>query len=174
MKIAINPGNEVHDLDNEEAKIVLMYKGHGMECQKIDLLDDHIEIDCARTLEYAHKYITMEEQIDLFNRSSIHRKCFDILWNGGFATGDPNKQQEPPKDLAEFKQSGSGMQHSIVLIMLMINAFARAQLTGQKVYLRNHPESHLHPAVQANLADLVIKFTITGFQSKQDEFDFEE
>ena len=74
-------------------------------------------------------------------------------------------------DLADFRSSGSGMRHSIVLIMLLISAHARLK-PGGKVFLRNHPESHLHPAIQANLADLLIKFAVTGFQSKQDEFDF--
>ena len=168
MKVKL--ANDIHEIDNDEAKIVLFYKGHGMECHKLDLLDEHIEIDCGRTLEYAQKYINSEEQIDLFNKSSIHRKCFDILWNN--KTGTDSKL-EPPIDLGDFKSSGSGMQHTIVLIMLMINAFAVARMTGKKVYLRNHPESHLHPAIQSNLADLLIKFAITGFQSKQGEFEFE-
>ena len=173
MKIKI--GKHEEEIDNDEAKLVLFYKGHGMECERLDVLgDDVIEIDCARTLEYAEKYITMEEQIAFFHKSSMHKKCFDILWNSGFAENEPNKQTKPPRDLAEFKQSGSGMKHSIVLIMLLIHAYAlMAMGVKKKVYLRNHPESHLHPAIQANLASLLIKFAMDGWRSKQSEFDLE-
>jgi hypothetical protein len=128
-----------------------------------------LAIDCGRTLEYAQKFINSEAQIALFRNSSIHRRCFDIIWNNKTGT---NSKLDPPMDLQDFKSSGSGLQHTIVLIMLMINAFATAHMTGKKVYLRNHPESHLHPAIQANLADLLVKFAVTGFSTKQSEFPF--
>lgn len=167
MKVKL--ANDILEFENEEASIVLLYKGHGMECQKLDLLDEHIEIDCGRTLEYAQKFINSEAQIALFRNSSLHRRCFDIIWNNKTGT---NSKLDPPTDLQDFKSSGSGMQHTIVLIMLMINAFASAHMTGKKVYLRNHPESHLHPCIQANLADLLVKFAVTGFPTKQSEFPF--
>ena len=167
MKVKIR--QKTHDIDNDQARLVLMYKGHGMECENINLLDDHVRVDCGRTLEYAYKYIDSDEHLEIFYKSSLHRKCFDLIWNNETGT---NLGMEPPKDLASFKSEGSGMQHSIVLILLLVNAFAVAAATDKKVYLVNHPESHLHPAIQANLTDLLVKFCVSGFVSKQEEFGF--
>jgi hypothetical protein len=167
MKVQIR--EKIHDIDNDRAKLVLMYKGHGMECEKVNLLDEHVVVDCGRTLEYAYKHVDSDEHMAIFRKSSLHRKCFDLIWNNERGT---NLGLEPPEDLGSFKSEGSGMQHSIVLIFLMVNAFAVAHATGKKVYLVNHPESHLHPGIQANLADLLIKFSVTGFSTKQDEFSF--
>ena len=165
VKIGKKQNGEDHVEDLHESKLNLIYKGHGLECTPVELLDDHVVVDCALTLEYARKYITMDEQVTLFRTSSIHRRLFDLVFNNETGT---NLNLEPPVDLFDFRAAGSGVQHVMVLIMMMIHACATQKLTGKKIYLKNHPEAYLHPAIQANLSDMFIKL-MNGFRNKQEE-----
>lgn len=59
-----------------------------------------------------------------------------------------------PKTVAEVQAEGTGVQHVLGMLVMIINAICE----GKQIHFV-HPEAHLHPSSQANLADLFILLT---------------
>lgn len=102
---------------------------------------DYVVISSPETVQLARKL--SQADLDLLHQGGVE-KYFQIVL----------KDVPMPRTVKEVQSTGTGAQHLLGMLVMMINAMCE----GKRMHFV-HPETHLHPSAQANLSDLFILLT---------------